>query len=219
MVFLVVAFVFLLILIYYSTFNYIEVSGDYLRFKWFMGERFVKVEDVLSFYQLSELGGIAPLYKVGRIQIFTPLWILIGNSFIVVPVLFRVSWMLGVMFLVLMLFTVLSILLPAGIGRKVFCGFVFMVAGYLIDVFIIRLLDIGIVSLDFLVLTGSILVLAFLFGYFLCGLKRWMWRYDHLIVRVLMDDRERTIIVNGKVREINRFKEALIDVMKNVKVA
>ena len=214
---LVITLIFLLIFIYYLTFDHIEIDEGYLRFKWFTGERSVKVEGILSFYHLGELGAVAPLYKVDRPRVSMTLCILVGTSLTVIPTLFKFSWILGAVFSVLIIITALSTLLPTNIGRKVFCGFVFMDAGYIIDTLIILRLKIDVISLSSLIITALILIFAFLLGYYLCSLRKWI--YDYLIIKVVMNDKERTIIINGKVREIDRFKEALIDVMKNVKVA
>ena len=205
--------IFLVIFLLYLDFNYIEISEKELRFKWFGGEKSVKIDDISSFHHLGELGFIAPLYKVDKIRVFTTTIIVVNTGITSSVSLFKISPLIFVAFIILLLSTIISIFLPAHIGRKVFAGFIFSDAGYLLGVLLIQKMKPN--TLVPIIIMAMILIIAFFIGYYLGSGKRWI--YDYIIIKALMNDKEKTIIVNGRVKELTKFKDELIKVMRNVK--
>jgi len=194
---LAISIIFVVIFILYLDFNYIEITINELRFKWFKGEKSVRIEDISEFHQLGKLGSMAPLYKIDKVRVFTATTAIINAGIISTFLLPRISRILYVVFMIMLLITIGSVILPARIGRKVFAGLIFSDVGYFIGAVLIDRLHLDL-SLS-MILILLVLIASFSIGYYLGSSKRWI--YDYIIIRALINNRERTIILNGRVRE------------------
>ena len=186
----------------------IKVEDSHLYFKWLGAEKIVS--EIVSFKLITREDAFIPLLKADPIQL--PIYLIMAIWFVVstFPVIITITYYLVIIEIVILSLLIVSAFLPARIGYKMFLSLYFGLAGLFFGVLLKKL---GPILLSSLLLFCVFSLIGFLFS---VKIKP---RYLNLVVKARVDDELSTIVFSGKKDEILRFKEALVEVMKNVEVA
>ena len=203
--------IFLTLIIYFSTFNYVEISGSSLKFKWFRGEKSINMKNISAFYHFSGSEGNSPLYKVEKPIVIGALYTLIYIDINAVFITLKISLILRIVILAFLIATIFPILLPANTGRRVLPALFYSNCGYISVLVLIWESNTNPFSaISYIMITSSI-IMGFLVGYYLGSLRE--LGLDCVIIKTFIDDKERVVIINMRADEMRKFKEALINVM------
>ncbi len=194
-------------------FNYVDLDTRYLIVPWFKGNRVYQIDNIAGVIDSDEITKYASLIKTMPPNFVSSLMI---DMVLLPEILYLViielnSLDIAYLFILIYIIMIASFFLPGDIGKRIYLASLISFPSSFIGVIILYL---GLITLDYLFII-IFLVTPFALGLILNGRVN---IYKYLVIKIRDDEKDTVIVLNGKKRIVEKFKEDLLEAMKNAQI-